>query len=150
MKASLKISLLGIGAIVLTSLSSCRSKQSSSLKDLTATELAASKDWAGRMGLFLTDVEGGGAQVLQVADFSFADVIGVQAGDVVQEINGAAVQNPQNFQEVLSRLPKRGIMAWRILVRRGEKMVQLSNPPGHSCSPMDLVGCGPVPSYRRR
>jgi len=134
--------------ILCTAFASCKTSQSN-VKELRAVELAAAKDWQGKMGFFLGRAEIPGARIVQIADFGFADVIKLREGDVIVAVNGVKIGGPDDFQKRMKAIPKRHVSHWVFSVVRLGKNLEISNPAGFHCSPMDLIGCGPVPPYRK-
>ena len=114
-----------------------------------AGDMAKRALWAVRMGMELTDGDGGAA-IASVEPARFAAVIGLSQGDVISALNGKAVTGAADFESKAKAFTGYGPDAagwsgnWTFKVRRGGREIDVQPPKGYDCDPYILVGCGPL------
>ncbi len=102
-----------------------------------------------RMGLKLAATNGG-IKVEAVEPTQFADVIGVEQGDVITQLNGKPVGTPEQFEEVATtfargdRVAAKWNGAWVFTVQRGGSPLTVQALEAYDCNPYALIGCGPL------
>jgi S1-C subfamily serine protease len=139
-----------VGAlIVVASSGSCKHPDQSEVKEVEAIDYIAEKNWAGNMGIFLGG-GGAGVEVLAVAHFGFADVIGIKPKDIITKLNGRPVNNIDAFQaQAVALAVDPTIQSWVFDILRNGEFISLTTVRGYRCSRFHLIGCGPAPVHSR-